>query len=83
MTEKVFYYHYNKPASAKAGKPQLSVHYDKKCQIVDGLVCAVPTFSHINKRQPKVVMKGRGVVTVTDGIAHISSSGNLRSQRIK
>lgn len=33
----VFYFHYNKPASIKAGKPQLTVHYQKTCFLVDAV----------------------------------------------
>lgn len=56
---KIFYFHYNKPASKKAGKPQISIHYKKTCYIVDNVDCRVPTIGKINKRQPFFVMKGK------------------------
>jgi hypothetical protein len=56
---KTFFFHYNKPASQRLGKPKISVHYDKTCHIVDNVVCDVPTFGKINKRQPIFVMKGK------------------------
>lgn len=57
----VFFFHYNKPATQKAGKPQLSVHYKGKCHVVDALDCRVPCYSHINKEQPRLVMKGTAI----------------------
>lgn len=56
---RTFWFHYNKPASKIAGKPQISVHYNNSCHIVDEIECLVPTFSKINKRQPFFVMKGK------------------------
>ena|SRR6185503_4069305 len=53
-----FFFHYNKPASLKAGTPKLSVHVNKQCHIVDKVVCNVLVESKINKRQPRVVMQG-------------------------
>lgn len=55
---KVFFFHYNKPASATAGKPKLSVHFQKKCHIVDHIECDVPCSTKHQKRQPRCVMKG-------------------------
>jgi hypothetical protein len=59
MKSKVFFFHYNKPASQKAGKPQISVHYGKTCYIVDNVSCDVHVEGKINKRQPYFVMKGK------------------------
>jgi len=70
--QKVFWYHYNKPASSVAGKPQVTIHYNKKCILVDNLVCGVPTYGHIKKDQPKFVIKGKcKFIKVVDGVAHI------------
>lgn len=67
-----FFFHYNKPASAAAGIPKLSVHYAKACHIVDGIDCRVPIRSKNNKKQPRCVMAGKcGDVTIVDGIAVI------------
>ena len=57
--EKVFWFHYNKPASLSNKKPQISVHYDGVCHILDNLVCKVPTTGCIRKRQPYFIMKGK------------------------
>ena len=59
MKPKVFFFHYNKPASLAAGRPKLSVHFDGKCHIVDHLNCVVPIWSHHQKRQPRCIMKGK------------------------
>lgn len=40
---KSFFIHYNKHLSKRAGKPQISVHYNKKCYILDNVICEVPT----------------------------------------
>lgn len=62
------YYHYNKPASLKAGKPQISLHYQKACHLVDALECNVPCQSKINKIQPRFVMKGAASnITIENG----------------
>lgn len=53
-----FFFHYNKPESAKAGTPKLSVHYKGTCFIVDHINCHVPTQSKIRSTQPRVVMQG-------------------------
>ncbi len=57
--KKSFFFHYNKPASQRAKKPQISVHYDKTCYIVDNIECHVPTEGRIRKRQPYFVMVGK------------------------
>jgi hypothetical protein len=53
-----FYLHYNKPASLKAKRPLMSVHFRDRCYIVDVVECMRPTRSAIRNRQPRVVMKG-------------------------
>lgn len=65
-----FHFHYNKPASKKAGEPQISIHIDKTCWIVGNIQCKVPTTGKINKRQPFFVMKGKCdnfIITWIDG----------------
>ena len=56
---KIFYYHYNKPASKKLGKPILTIHWNDKCNLVEKIICNVPTWSHNRKHQPHCVIKGK------------------------
>jgi len=56
---KSFFFHYNKPASLKTGKQQISVHYNKTCYIVDNIKCLVPTEGKLRKIQPRFVMSGK------------------------
>lgn len=70
---KSFYFHYNKPASQRAGSPKISVHYDHVCHIVENIVCDVPTVGKINKRSPIFVMKGKcKSLEIRKAIAYIS-----------
>lgn len=76
---RVFFFHYNKPASRSAKRPQISVHWQKKCLIVDNVTCYAPTKGHINKRQPFFVMKGKATsVEVVGNVALIHYFGNPR-----
>lgn len=59
MKPKVFFYHYNKPASRAAKKPLLSVHFNKQCHIVDHVTCNPLSYSVHRKTQPFCVMKGK------------------------
>lgn len=56
--KKVFWFHYNKPQTQRTGKVKISLHFDKKCHIVDSLKILVPTVSKIKKTQPLFVMSG-------------------------
>ncbi len=56
---KVFFFHYNKPASRAARKPLMSVHYNKKCYVVDHVECMTPCKTVHRKVQPFCVMKGK------------------------
>lgn len=70
--DRVFWFHYNKPASVKAGKPKVTVHYKGICHIVDNISCNVPTFGYLRNEQPKFVIKGKcQSFEVIDGIAII------------
>ena len=53
-----FFYHYNKIASRKAGKPLITLHYKGVCHLVHDLWVNVVTNSKINKTQPFFVMQG-------------------------
>ena len=54
-----FFFHYNKPASQAAGRPQISVHYRGQCYVVDEVACYVTTKSRVRRTQPHFVMAGR------------------------
>jgi len=71
---KTFWYHYNKPASRKVGRPQISIHYNKVCHIVDNIICGVPTKGRITvRRQPHFVMVGRcNSFEIVEGVAYVS-----------
>lgn len=70
---RVFWYHYNKPASLAAGRNRWSVHYLGRCYVVDDLDIRVPARSRARKRQPRAVMCGRcNQLQVTKGVAVIS-----------
>lgn len=59
MSKRVFFFHYNKPASRSANTPKMTVHYKGVCHIVDHIICSVSVHTHHNKRQPYVVLKGK------------------------
>lgn len=63
-----FFYHFNKPASAAAGTPKLSIHYEGKCHVVDHIDCATRCESHHQNRQPHCIMRGmaRNVLVTKD-----------------
>ena len=54
-----FFFHFNKPATQRAGRPQVSVHIQGACHIVDNVKCRVSTEGRIRSRQPRFVMVGR------------------------
>lgn len=54
-----FYLHYNKPASLKAKRPLMSVHFRGVCHIVDGIQRNRPTATKHSRRQPRVTMAGK------------------------
>lgn len=73
MKARAFFFHYNKPASAKAGEPRITVHYKQRCLIVRNVVCSVPTHGRIGKRQPRFVVCGKANdITIKEGVAVIS-----------
>ena len=55
---RVFWYHYNKNASRRLKKPQITVHYKQTCHLVDNIIVDVPTFGHLRNDQPRFVIKG-------------------------
>jgi hypothetical protein len=69
---KIFWFHYNKPASIKNGKPQISCHYNRTCFIVDNIDIGVPTKGELRKIQPYFVIKGKCTsFEIVDNIAII------------
>ena len=72
MKKKRFWFHYNKPASRKRGKPQITVHWRGKCLTVDNLKCEVPTEGHIQNQQPLFVVRGWAEkIKIKNQVAHI------------
>jgi|APGre2960657404_1045060.scaffolds.fasta_scaffold316384_1 hypothetical protein len=69
--KRVFWFHYNKPLSRKLGKPMMTIHFAGACHSVEGIVCNVKTWTHIRKTQPHIVIKGVGVVEISEGKAII------------
>jgi hypothetical protein len=67
-----FWFHYNKPASIKAGYPRLSIHYMGKCHIVNEIECNVYTKTRLRSQQPKCVIAGTGIVHIEDNVAKIT-----------
>lgn len=72
-TPRLFFFHYNKPASQRAKKPQISVHWRGACHIVDNIDVRVRCFGRIRNRQPYFVMVGRGVLRLDGGLAIITN----------
>jgi len=72
MQTYVFWFHYNKPASAAAQKPQITIHFKNKCLIVDNLSVKVPTHGHIRNEQPYFVIRGKCTdINIVNNIAYI------------
>lgn len=68
-----FFFHYNKPATQRAGKPQVSVHYKDTCHIVDNVICNVSCEGRLRKTQPRFVMRGKAnKITFKQNIAYIN-----------
>lgn len=67
-----FWFHYNKPASKKAGRPLLTLHFKDACSLVDKILCAVPVETKNRSRQPHCVVQGFcasvDLVKTTDGL---------------
>lgn len=69
----VFWFHYNRPKTIKSDNIKISLHFQKKCHIVDGIDCAVATWSHARKEQPRFVMKGKcHSIKIESNIAYIT-----------
>lgn len=68
MKMRRFWFHFNRPASQKAGAVRWSVHFGGQCMIVKDVHCDVACRSHAGKRQPRAVMRGwcRNVIVVKE-----------------
>ena len=69
MTEKTYRFNYNYYKQ----KGKMSIHFKKKCTVVDNIVCRVACETKWRKVQPQLVMQGfcREVV-IQDNIAYIN-----------
>jgi hypothetical protein len=68
-----FYFHFNKPATQRAGKVQVSLHYQGTCYILDNIECNVPVRGRVRKTQPRFVMAGKAeTVKIKKGVAVIA-----------
>ena len=54
-----FFFHFNKPASQRRGRPTISVHWKGACHLVNNVVVGVPTQGRVRDRQPRFVMAGK------------------------
>lgn len=67
-----FFFHYNKPATARLGRPVMTVHYQGQCLLAESIDCRVPVKTRVRKQQPRMVVAGTGTVVVTNGEAVIT-----------
>jgi len=67
-----FFFHYNKPASQRRGKPTITVHWKGACHLVDNIIAMIPTKGRIRKSQPRFVMAGQArSLKIVQGIAYL------------
>ncbi len=72
---RVFWFHYNKPASRKAGRNILTVHFADQCHLVHDVVLnSMNLRSATRSAQPRCIL--RGVVApdkfqIIDNVAYI------------
>jgi len=68
-----FFFHFNKPATMRAGKVVISLHYKDTCHLVNNVVCNVPVSGRVRKSQPRFVMAGKSAqIDMVGGIATIN-----------
>lgn len=68
-----FWFHYNKIASRKRGKPVITLHFKNQCVLVDNFVCNVKTYGRTRKTQPHFVVVGDAKdIEIKNGIANIT-----------
>ncbi len=61
-----FWFHYNKPESARRGRNVLTIHHKGKCEFVTDINCHVELTVRHRKQQPRCVMAGKGNVTFVE-----------------
>lgn len=54
-----FWLHYNKPMSLRLGKPQVTVHHNNVCYVIDNVDIQVPVHGRLRKQQPYFVLAGK------------------------
>jgi hypothetical protein len=72
---RAFWFHYNKPLSAKRKKPVLTIHYAGACHFVESIEtveCDVST--RVRRLQPRCVLVGKGIVEIKSKRAIIYGS---------
>lgn len=70
VTQRRFFFHYNKPESKKQDKNVLTVHWKNSCIPVNDIKCSVALETHSRTLQPRCVMRGWAdnvTVTTRDG----------------
>lgn len=62
-----FFFHYNKK------EQKMTVHFRKKCILVDDVICNTPCETKWNRSQPYLVMQGfaSDIRIINSNIAHI------------
>jgi hypothetical protein len=65
VKSKAFNFHYNKPESLRQNRNVLTVHQAGKCHLVHHLIVNVPITTRHRKQQPRCVMAGKGVVSLS------------------
>jgi len=59
MKNRVFFFHYNKPASQAQKKNVLTVHWKGACCLAHHIKCFRPVETAHRKSQPRCVIKGK------------------------
>ncbi len=78
LPKRAFYYHYNKPLTAKTGSPVISVHFEGTCHFVKNVhLRNVNTDGRIRKSQPRWVIAGKAQkIEIINEEAWISNENN-------
>ena len=59
MKPRVFFFHYNKPASQAQKKNVLTVHWKGACHLAHHIQCDAAIWTSHRKSQPRCVIKGK------------------------
>lgn len=75
LKPRAFWFHYNKPLSAKRKKPILTIHYAGACHFVESIqTIDCDTVTRIRRVQPRCVIAGCGIVDIKRNKAVIYGS---------